>query len=64
MGIRSPSCDREQNVELLSARTLMGRNAFSNCLQAVNCQVTFIESLRDKVLCVAGGLLLEDRGLC
>jgi hypothetical protein len=49
-GIRSVSCGREQNVEPRSYRTLTGRNVFSNCFQAVNCQATLIESLRDKVL--------------
>jgi len=64
-GIRSPSYGREQNVEPLSCRTLTGRNAFSSCFQAVNCQdfgelsrvATFIESLRDKALRVLCGLL-------
>jgi hypothetical protein len=64
-GIRSPSYGREQNVEPRSYRTLTGRNAFSNCFQAVNCQdfgelgraAMFIESLRDKVLRVLCGLL-------
>ena len=42
---------RELNVEPPSYRTLAGRNALSNCFQAVNCQATFIESLRDKLRC-------------
>jgi hypothetical protein len=38
MWLRSPSCGRDQNVEPRSYRALTGRNAFSNCFQAVNCQ--------------------------
>jgi hypothetical protein len=50
-GIRSSSCGRELNVEPPSYRTLAGRNALSNWVEAENRQATFIESLRDKVLC-------------
>lgn len=69
MGIRSPSCCREQNVKPLSCPPRRRRNAFSDGSQAVNCQdfgeisrvATFIESLWDKVLRVLCGLLCERK---